>query len=964
MDYCKFLVKSKIAKSDSILKKVRRAGFSVNEIETYEIFCVLGDLKDNEKKALKDFLFCNNVIETCEIKTSPEKKLSQLNNTFTFEVMLKPGVTDTQSREAINAIMEMGFCGVKEIVSGTGYIVKGNLSSKEKEKLAQFLCNDVIQFYAFDFAIPQFVSIQSVAQIQKGKLIEEYDIANMSDEQLQAFSDNMSAALDLVEMQKVCDYFKTKKRKCTDAEFEMIAQTWSEHCVHKTFKAKIKIDSDDETVQKNYPNLEVDNVLKTYIKKVTDEVATDWIVSSFVDNAGIVKLNDDYDISFKVETHNHPSAIEPFGGANTGVGGVIRDVMGVSARPFAITDVLCFGNPSMSYSSVPKGSMHPNEIISGVVAGISDYGNKMGIANVNGGTHFAEGYTTNPLVYCGCAGISPHGVHRTKPNIGDHIFTIGATTGRDAIRGATFSSMIVNASTGTVAGSAVQTGDPIIQKKICDAVEIITKQGLYSAITDCGAGGFSSAVGEMASKLGCDVDLTNVPVKYDGLQAWEVWVSESQERMVLAVPEDKITEFLKVCEHMDVQAFDLGFFTGDKKILVRRNGNVVIDLDCEFLHSGPPQRHLVAKPYTKTPEYSTYIETPFDKILLLLLSDINVCSREKIVRRYDHEVQGGSILKQYDGVNFEGPTDAAVIQPREIEGKLAVAFSNALNFRASAFGCYKMTENTIDETIRSLIAVGADPSRIGILDNYCMGDPNRTEVMWDLVESARACYDVAKTFKVPFISGKDSFNNEYLTSEGKRVAIPASLLISAMAVVPNIDVVPGTSLKQDGNSLYLLGKSDFQFAASVFAEKFGIPKGHKTQMTSFSEINADTYQKLYSAIQDGMILTCHDISDGGLLVAISEMCIGGNLGAKISTENLVSSLSTSELQMLFGETTGCFIIEVESKNEKALSQLFSSERFVKIGFVTDNKTLQINTQKDKLLIPLLELKNAYSNVAF
>lgn len=965
MAYYKFLVKNNLASSEDIKTKLHRAGFSyVKNVTEYQIFCVLGLLKPEEETALKSFLFCDKQVESCELKKSPEKAGAHSDKFFTLELLLKPGVTDTQSREAMNAIEEMGFSGVREIVSGKGYVIEGIHTENQKEKTARFLCNDVIQYYSFDFAVPQFVSTQSPEQIAEGKIVEEYDIASMSDEQLMDFSQNLSSALDLHEMQDIRKYFQKEKRTCSDAEFEMIAQTWSEHCVHKTFKACIKVDSDDKTVKKNYPGLEVNNVLKTYIKKATDEVKSDWIVSAFVDNAGIVKLNDDYDISFKVETHNHPSAIEPFGGANTGVGGVIRDVMGVSARPFAVTDVLCFGNPDLPYENVPEGTIHPNEMIEGVVAGVMDYGNKMGIPNVNGGTHFAEGYTTNPLVYCGCAGIAPHGTHKTGAKAGDHVFTIGAKTGRDAIRGATFSSMIVNASTGTVAGSAVQIGDPIIQRKVSEALEQITKRGLYSAITDCGAGGFSSAIGEMASELGCNVDLTKLPVKYDGLRAWELWVSESQERMVLAVPEEKIAEFLKVCEFYDVEAFDLGKFTGDKKITVSRNNKIVINLNCEFLHSGPPQRQLVAKPYSRKKEYATYKETPLEKILLDLLSDINLCSREKIVRRYDHEVQGGTILRQYDGVYFEGPSDAAVIQPREIEGKLGVAFSNALNFRASDFGCYEMTQATIDEAVRSVIAVGADPERIGILDNYCMGDPKRSEVMWDLIESARACYDTASLFKTPFISGKDSFNNEYLTSEGKRVAIPASLLISAMAVVPNIEVVPGSDLKSAKNSLYLVGKSDFQFGASVFAEKFGVPKNAECRFTRFSEKNAGTYKKLHRVISDGLIKACHDISDGGLLLTIAEMCIGGRLGVELTSEKLIETLKLPELQILFGETTGCFVVEVEAKNEKTLNDIFTEDCCIKLGSVCESGDFKLRSKNSELKINVADLIKAYKTERF
>lgn len=964
MDYYKFLVKNNLRSYRGLKDKLHRAGFDfVTDVEKYEIYCLLGELSPKEESALKNFLFCDKIVETC-VCTAGAKTAAKNGEGFTLEVMLKPGVTDTQSREAMHGITEMGFRNVKEIVSGTGYVISGVAAETQKTQLAKFLCNDVVQYCAFGEAVPQFVSCQSAEQKACGNIVEEFDIAAMSDDELLAFSQEKRAALDLGEMQKIRSYYQLKKRKCTDAEFETIAQTWSEHCVHKTFKSCIKIDSADDTVKKNYPELEVNNILKTYIKKATDEINTDWVVSAFVDNAGIVTLNDSFDVSFKVETHNHPSAIEPFGGANTGVGGVIRDVMGVSARPFAVTDVLCFGSPDRPYDTVPAGSMHPNEIIEGVVNGVSDYGNKMGIPTVNGGIHFAEGYTTNPLVYCGCAGIAPKGVHKTSPAVGDRIIAVGAPTGRDAIRGATFSSMIVNASTGTVAGSAVQTGDPIVQKKVCELLELVSKRGLYSAITDCGAGGFSSAVGEMSSKLGCDVDLTNAPVKYEGLTAWEIWVSESQERMVLSVPEKHLAEFKKLCNFCEVEFFDLGFFTGDAVLKVRRNGKTVINLDCEFLHSGPPQKNLTAKPYSVKKSYPVCGEVQIDSALLALLSDLNICSRERVVRLYDHEVQGGTLLRPYDGVTFEGPADAAVVQPREVEGSVAVALSNALNFRASEFGAYGMAQAVIDEAVRSVVAVGADPERIGILDNYCMGDPKRSEVMWDLVESARACYDTAMLFKTPFISGKDSFNNEYLTKDGTRVAIPASLLISAMAIVPDIARVPGADLKSAGNALYVLGESDFSFGASIFAEKFGVPKGCPAQFTRMSSKNPETYKKLHGAIMQGLIKACHDISDGGLLVAVAEMCIGGKLGAELNTAELLKDASLNELQVLFGETCGCFVIEVAPENERAVKALVGSTPLVKIGAVSEKSALAVLSKSSSVYIPFEELRKAYTTARF
>lgn len=962
MEYYRFLVKSNLDATDTqALSSLKRQGLAVQSVYRYDIYCVLGNISTQELHALKSSLFCTELIETCTIMEDSHATYP-CDNGITLEVMFLPGVTDTRSREAMVAMQEMQFYGVKEIVSGTGYHIQGAFTKEDKQKIATTLCNSSIQYYCFGAASPRWVSVETDNFVYD---VEKYDFAKMNDEELLQFSAEKKASLDLGEMQKIKEYFIKVGRPCTDAEFETIAQTWSEHCVHKTFKANITIESSDEQVKEHYPDLCVNNVLKTYIKKATDDINADWVVSAFVDNAGIVRLDENFDVSFKVETHNHPSAIEPFGGANTGVGGVIRDVMGVSARPFALTDVLCFGPPDISNTLVPPGSLHPQATLLGVVDGVSDYGNKMGIPNVNGGIHFGEGYTTNPLVYCGCVGIAKHNIHKTQAQTGDHIFALGAPTGRDAIRGATFSSMAVDAGTGTVAGAAVQIGDPIIQKKVSEVLDIIVEEGLYSAITDCGAGGFSSAVGEMSSKLGCRVDLTNMPVKYVGLQAWERWISESQERMVLAVPEHSCARVKELCSIYDVIAYDLGVFTGDGMLQVLCNGEQVINLDCSFLHSGPPQKSLRAIPYTQKRKYTQYHSVSLKTALLQLLSDNSICSRESIVRRYDYEVQGGTVLRQYDGVTYTGPQDASVVQPREITSHVAVAISNALLPRYSAFGAYEMTSATIDEAVRSIVAVGGDPLRIGILDNYCMGDPSRPDVMWDLIESARACYNTACFFKTPFISGKDSFYNEYISVGGSRKAIPASLLISAIGIVPNIDNVVSSDLKCQDTALFLYGRHDFQLAGSIFAENFGLPSDCELRISTVSMCNAQNYCNLHKAISKNLVLSCHDISDGGMLVALAEMCIGSGIGAQLELETVLNKntntngeCTTEELAFLFGETTGCFILEVKKDTIDEVKQILGQDLLL-IGNTSVKPELNVHFKTQNVFVSLDELTSAF-----
>ncbi len=907
---------------------------TIEKIVKKQLYFVRGNLSASEKKALAEFLFCDELYEYCETEDFQKNTGKDVHH---IETALKPGVTDSSSREALRAVKELGINGVEEITSGTAYDITGNLSEADLHRLAKnLLCNDVIEQYKIGFIEPAWT-----CENKPNAAVETFDIASMNDDELLNLSKERRSALDLKEMQEIRRYYKEAKKLCTDAEFETIAQTWSEHCVHKTFKAKIDIDKNslNEEQKKAYPDFCVNSVIKTYIKKATDEINAPWVLSAFVDNAGIIEFDEKYEISFKAETHNHPSAIEPFGGANTGVGGVIRDVMGVSARPFAVTDVLCFGLPDTLPEKVPEGTLHPKRIISGVIEGVKDYGNKMGIPTVNGGVHYHEAYGSNPLVYCGCAGIAPRGTHRTKAAKGDRIISLGGKTGRDGLRGATFSSMVMDASTGDVAGSSVQIGEPIIQKKVAEVLLTARDKGIYSAITDCGAGGYSSAVGEMASVLGCDVELSRVPVKYAGLTPWEIWLSEAQERMVIAVPEEKLDSLKKLCIENDVELTDLGYFTGDGILTVRFNGKKIIDIDCGFLHSGPPQRRLKAaapqadngSAYRIT--YPEYKKPDFKTALQAILRHHAVASKEDIVRLYDHEVQGGTILRPYSGNCGNIPQDAAVVKPMETEGKKAAAISNGFNPRQGSADPYRAAASVIDEAVRNAVAAGADPARTAILDNFCLGDPNRPETMWALIEMCRSCYETATAFGTPFISGKDSFNNEYLTSDGKRVSIPPSLLISAIGIVPDIAKVPGTEFKAKGSSIYLAGMPEFGFGGSVFAELFGLPddmpKAQAAQVPPFKKESVILYKKLHHAISAGSVSACHDVSEGGLAVTLHEMSLDG-ITASLK-KGLNTMLNVTETALFFGETTGCLVVEIPQEKKAEFEKVMAGSAIYEIG---------------------------------
>ncbi|HSH05814.1 MAG TPA: phosphoribosylformylglycinamidine synthase subunit PurS, partial [Anaerolineae bacterium] len=553
---------------------------------TRRLFFIHGTLSPTDAQNLANQLLTDPVTESCDITSvNPADTPTMLPGSVLIDVTLLPGVTDPAAENLIKTAHKLGYHGLTQAASGQRYLLKGNLELQQWPQLAStILANPVIQRFSLNRPItPPFIPSADPQLI-----IETIPLRQADDTTLDQISQERRLALDTNEMRTIRDYFQKEDRDPTDAELEMLAQTWSEHCVHKTFRANITYTDPDGTQT-------IDGLLKQYIRAATDKVNKPWVRSAFVDNAGIVAFTDDHDLAFKVETHNHPSALEPFGGANTGVGGVVRDVIGVSARPIANTNILCFGPPDLGQDQLPAGVLHPRRIADGVIHGIEDYGNKMGIPTVNGAILYDQGYTANPLVYCGCLGLLPTGSHPTGAQAGDYIVGVGGRTGRDGIRGATFSSMEMDTSTSDIAGSSVQIGHPIQEKQVQEVILRARDEKLYSAITDCGAGGFSSAVGEMAEGLGAIVHLDRAPLKYPGLQPWEIWLSEAQERMVLSIPPQNWDRLQEIAAGQDVELVNLGTFQDSGRLQLFYNDETVGDIDIHFLHDGIPQRQLTAE---------------------------------------------------------------------------------------------------------------------------------------------------------------------------------------------------------------------------------------------------------------------------------------------------------------------------------------------------------------------------------
>jgi phosphoribosylformylglycinamidine synthase len=684
------------------------------------------------------------------------------------------------------------------------------------------------------------------------------------------------------------------------------------------------------------------------------------VLSAFVDNAGIIAFTDDYEVSFKVETHNHPSALEPFGGANTGVGGVVRDVLGVSAQPIANTDVLCFGPLDLDAALVSAGVLHPRQIAAGVVAGVRDYGNKLGIPTVNGAVLYDPGYTANPLVYCGTVGLAPRGRHPRGAHPGDLVVALGGRTGRDGIHGATFSSVELTHTTAADVGSAVQIGDPITEKKVIDVILQARDAGLYRAITDCGAGGLSSAVGEMGEETGATVELATVPLKYAGLQPWEIWLSEAQERMVLAVPPEKSAALLALCAAEDVEASVIGHFTGDKRLTVTHRGATVVSLEMSFLHGGRPQRLLDATWTTPAPLDDSTPSTQsrnYAADLKDLLAHPNIASKEPIIRTYDHEVQGRTVIKPLVGVRSEGPGDAAVLQPLRTTLR-GIALGCGINPRYGQIDPYWMALACVDEALRNIVAVGGDPRQTAILDNFCWGDPRQPDRMAGLVRATAGCYDAALAYGTPFVSGKDSLNNEYRAADGSRTPIPPTLLISALAIVPDVRQSITMDLKEADNRIYLVGLTRNELLGAHYVYE---------QPSSLPIVDLALAPKLllavHTAIRQELVRACHDLSEGGLGVAAAEMAIAGGLGMAFDLRAVAHDQISQNEILLFSESPTRFLIEVRPSDTAAFEAALDGLPFAQIGIVTHAPNLVVTGIAGDLLLTstLAELQAAWQS---
>ncbi len=907
------------------------------------------------------------------------------------EVGFRPGVTDNEGRiatEALHLMLDRDPGSEEKVYTAVQYCIKGTLNREQVQKLAKdLLSNDLIQRTTIVkgteidrtwepgenplYAVPKVVDVSEAR-------VERVDLNRLSDEELAELSRRRVLALNIKEMKTIRDHINLEnilaEREAvglgsyvTDVELEALAQTWSEHCKHKIFNADITYV--DEQGRESL----IHSLFDTYIRKGTQEIrerlgAGDWCLSVFKDNAGVIRFNKKYSVSFKVETHNSPSALDPYGGALTGIVGVNRDPFGTGMGSKLIfnTDVFCFGPPDFQ-GELPSGLLHPKRIFEGVREGVEHGGNQSGIPTVNGSILFDERYLGKPLVFCGTGGLMPNEVcerpgHEKKARPGDAIVMCGGRIGKDGIHGATFSSEELHEGS---PATAVQIGDPITQKKMTDFLLRARDLCLYNSITDNGAGGLSSSVGEMAQEAGgFELHLDKAPLKYHGLQPWEILLSEAQERMTVAVPQDKLDRFMGLAKKMDVEATVLGQFTDTGKFHCLYEGKTVAYLDLDFVHDGVPTLELKAvwsRPRHKEPEFPE--PKSLGAELKTMLSRYNICSKEYVVRQYDHEVQGGSVVKPLTGAMNDGPSDAAVIRP-DLHSYEGLVVSHGICPRYSDIDTYHMVSCVVDEAVRNAIAVGGSLDLMAGLDNFCWCDPVQSEKTPDghyklaqLVRANQALYDICTFYGVPCISGKDSMKND-ATIGGVKISIPPTLLFSVISRMDDVRKAVTMDAKGPGDLVYVLGVTYPELGASEYFLSKGAV-GNSVPRVRIEEARK-RYESLSRAIKQGLVASCHDCSDGGLGVALAETAFSGNLGMILDLDAIPRDGIERLDYLLFSETQSRFVVTVRNDARNAFEETMAGTAFACIGKTTEDPRLRVENKGALVLDESLdELKHAW-----
>lgn len=939
---------------EGALFELRDLGADVATAHSYRGYLLDGALARAEAERAARSLLADPISDIYRIRRTDEKPFVMSGGARRIDIIRKPGVMDPVAGSVAFALETLKIHSDRVATYRCFEVVTKSDDEILKKAAGRTLANETIEMLTIGGANPPLPFEPAGRAFKKVNI----PIRALEGDGLDKLSVEMCLSLTRLEMETIRDHYRSLDRDPSDAELETIAQTWSEHCKHKTLKGPC------DYTEAGKPARRIESILGDTIVKATETVRKDWCLSVFVDNAGVIALDDTNAVCFKVETHNHPSAIEPYGGAGTGIGGVIRDVVGtgVGARPIASTDIFCVGPMDLKESQLPRGTLHPARVLRGVISGVRDYGNRMGIPTINGGVFVDTGYVANPLVFCGTVGLMPRDAVHKEVKSNDIIVMIGGRTGRDGIHGATFSSVELHEESQTVSATAVQIGDPITEKKATEALLRARDEKLIRSLTDCGAGGLSSAIGELAEGWGAEVDLDRVPLKYKGLRYDEIWISEAQERMVAAVAPENVERLLQICREEQAEATVLGKFTDSQRLILRFGGETVGDLDLHFLHKGVPK---IVRQATFTPREGQEPAPPkhseLGSLLLQILASPNVASKEWIVRRYDHEVQGTSVIKPFVGIRRDGPSDGSVVAPVYGSAR-GVALSNGFNPRYGMLDPAALAESSIDEAMRNIVAIGGDPNYTAILDNYCWGNCNKPDRLGDLVRCSEAARDLAIAYETPFISGKDSLNNEYRVG-GESIPIPPTFLVSAISIIKDVGKCVTMDFKESGNAIVIVGLTRDELGGSHLHFVRNVGLGRRPPRVDPS-LGRAALQGVARAIRDGIVKSCHDLSEGGLAAAAAEMCFAGGLGAKINITNvpLATGVDDRADLKLFSESNSRFLLEVKKEHLQSLKAALIGVPHAVIGEVAETKDLSVAAGAAELFnIPIETLRKAHQS---
>ena len=946
-------------RGETVLRNLREgAHLAVEQVRTAALYTVRSPRSVDALEPARRALFTDAVVEESRWDQRPPVPCRWI-----VQVAMLPGVTDNVGRTAARALEDMLAGPLEgEVYTSSLYLIDGALQREDVERVVRdFLANPLVQQWRITAAAdwrdgPEAFLPPPIAGADHPPRVASISL-DIDDDALLRLSQEGLLALNLAEMKAIQAYFHDPQRRerrqahglgpaPTDVELETLAQTWSEHCKHKIFQSTI--DYEDE----HGSHTTIRSLFKSYVVRATEEIGerVDWLRSVFHDNAGVIAFNDEWNLAMKVETHNTPSALDPYGGAITGILGVNRDPFGtgMGCRLLFNTDVLCFAPPDHS-QPLPGRLLHPKRIFEGVHRGIKDGANQSGIPDVNGAVVFDERFSGKPLVFCGTGGLMPARIgdepaHLKTARAGDCVVMVGGRIGKDGIHGATFSSVELDEAS---PASAVQIGDAITQKNMFDMLLEARDRRLYRCITDNGAGGLSSSVGEMAQfSNGCELHLERAPLKYPGLDPWEILVSESQERMTLAVPPERLEAFLALSARREVEATVLGAFTDTGLFHARYDGGTVALLDMAFLHDGLPEMRLPARwQPPRFDEPMVACPTDLTPALLQLLGRLNICSKEWVIRQYDHEVQGTSVVKPLVGAHNDGPSDAAVLRPLpdSMEG---VIVANGICPRYSDIDTYHMAANAIDEAIRNVIAVGGRLGHVAGLDNFCWpdpvlspGTPDGPYKLAQLVRANQALYDCCTAYGVPCISGKDSMKNDYHVGDVK-ISVPPTLLFSVIARMPDVRRAVTMDAKQPGDLVFAVGETRDELGGSEYYAMHGAV-GNRVPRVDTQRARA-LYDALADAMQRGLVNACHDCSDGGFAVSAAEMAFAGGLGMRLDLCAMPRAADvTRDDTLLFSETASRFVVTVPAAHGEAFRDIMPTGSCGEIGVVHDGPEFTI-----------------------